>query len=73
MGKKNGFGTQTWKDGTVYSGEWQNDQFHGFGYHKRSGKDAYSFVGSWKENLCDGYGELKWNGNRYEGMFSDAK
>jgi YD repeat-containing protein len=55
-GKRHGKGTYTWKDGTTYEGEYDNNKKHGmgtmtFGENKKGGRDDQGTVvkGYWKE------------------------
>jgi hypothetical protein len=39
-------GEMTWKDGSTYEGEWDNDMMNGEGTYERKGFRKYT--GSWK-------------------------
>mmetsp|Transcript_18107 Transcript_18107/g.18096 ORF Transcript_18107/g.18096 Transcript_18107/m.18096 type:complete len:403 (+) Transcript_18107:936-2144(+) len=66
--KKNGFGVLHSKTQNLsYTGEWQDNQFHGEGILKTV--DA-KYTGSWKNNQQHGYGELIYNDGRiFKGNF----
>jgi len=60
--KKEGIGYFKWKDGTIYEGEFYNDQMNGFGIitYKNNNK----FAGQFKNGLINGYGEFSWGNNK---------
>lgn len=51
-GKKCGFGTQKWSDGSSYSGYWSNDMMSGSGklIVKRGGENLYQYEGNFVNN-----------------------
>ena len=46
-GCKNGHGTYTWEDGSIYVGEWKDSQLNGQGTY--TGKDGSVKIGVWKD------------------------
>jgi hypothetical protein len=50
-----GQGIGVFWDGSVYTGEWCNNQMHGYGKFQ-SDDGTYYYEGSFRENLKDGYG-----------------
>jgi hypothetical protein len=44
----------SWVDGTIYNGEWKNNQMHGVGYLR--GGDGSFFQGDFRENKKHGEG-----------------
>ena len=71
MGKQNGHGTVTSKDGK-YVGEWRDGLKNGQGtltYH-----DGEKYLGEHKSGEFHGQGTYTWtNGQKYEGEFKDGK
>lgn len=58
-GARNGVGRYYYPDGSVYNGEWLNNQKHGNGtYSNRTGE---IYKGMWKQNMRQGEGELRLN------------
>ena len=72
-GRKEGFGTLTYKDGTVvYKGTYVKDQWHGVG----EWQDLYGtwYKGDFENGRRTGNGEVQLsNGNFYKGMFENGK
>jgi len=68
-GKPWGRGTMTYKNGEVYSGDWERGLRHGRGrlkYPVEDDKDYYD--GAWKDDEQTGRGTVVWrSGDRYEG------
>lgn len=70
-GKKS-FGKYSWPDGSVYNGEFDDDQFHGFGEYnwERSG---IKYEGYWNHGVFEGKGKMWYeDGSTYEGYFKDG-
>lgn len=63
-GRRCGFGIQSWSDGAVYTGEWENDLPHGKGQMKYN-VDGKTYIGSFKRGRCDGFGVGTSNKNTY--------
>ena len=66
------FGRYTFqKSGDVYIGEFQDDQYHGYGTFVQKGNDdfkGYSYTGYFSEGMRDGFGVYTYpNGSRYVG------
>ena len=69
-GKKQGFGTQKWSDGSSYSGNWSMNMMSGQGklIIKKRDKILYDYDGNFVENKKEGYGEISYNdGKTYKG------
>jgi hypothetical protein len=65
---KDGAGNYVWKDGTVYSGSYQNGLMHGWG--RLAKPDGEWHEGYWKEGLAEGMGTHEWpNGGGYKGQW----
>ena len=63
--------TKEFSDGSQYSGEWRNYQFHGQGSFVFSNGDSY--VGSWKEGKKHGQGTFQFqNGDIYRGDWKEG-
>jgi hypothetical protein len=73
QGKRTGFGYCDWKSGSVYIGQFKNDQICGKGKFIWSNGDVYE--GDFDENgNKSGYGEFRWkSGNKYEGGWELSK
>jgi hypothetical protein len=54
-GKKNGYGTFVYPDGSKYVGNWVNDEKQGFGTYYYVNGDIYE--GDWYENKRHGQGK----------------
>ena len=52
MGKKVGKGHFTWKDGSEFVGELNDNNLHGHGVY--TWEDGRKYVGEWKFNKMDG-------------------
>lgn len=50
-GKKNGFGRMTYRDGTVYEGEFKDNAIDGKGKYTTK---AHQWEGTWKEGYLEG-------------------
>jgi hypothetical protein len=53
-GKKDGKGTQTYPDGSIYEGDWRNDIRYGFGV--MYSVDGNHYAGYWKDDKRDSTG-----------------
>eukprot|EP01126_Amoeba_proteus_P038904 TRINITY_DN4077_c0_g1_i6.p1 TRINITY_DN4077_c0_g1~~TRINITY_DN4077_c0_g1_i6.p1 ORF type:complete len:230 (+),score=52.29 TRINITY_DN4077_c0_g1_i6:188-877(+) len=66
---KQGHGVCTYADGSMYQGEWMNNNWEGEG--KFIDKDGNSFSGTWYGGLMDGRMEITWhNGASFVGLCS---
>lgn len=66
--KRHGFGSYTWKDGSVYYGNWEYDKMRGYGKMTYANGDVYE--GNWTDNKAEGYGELtQKQGTVYKGTW----
>lgn len=54
-GQRNGHGTFTYPDGSVYEGAWVEGQREGHGVYNYANGDTY--IGSWKADRRHGQGE----------------
>uniref|UniRef100_A0A6C0K1G5 Ubiquitin-like domain-containing protein n=1 Tax=viral metagenome TaxID=1070528 RepID=A0A6C0K1G5_9ZZZZ len=71
-GKRHGKGTMTYLDGSIYKGEWENDQRHGKG--KLIYANGESYEGEWKDDKRDGKGKMTFpSRGSYEGDWKDNK
>jgi hypothetical protein len=71
-GKKDGRGTQTWVDGSLYEGYWKNDKANGCGRLIHADGDVYN--GHWKDDKAHGFGIYHHtDGARYEGQWQEDK
>lgn len=69
-GEKFGFGIQTWKDGAVYKGIFQNNRANGLGLFIHADGDKYK--GEFISDRASGYGiYTHLNGASYEGYWHD--
>jgi len=67
-GEREGHGTQCWKDGHVYTGEFKHDQREGKG-RMTSANGTYD--GHWEANCRHGKGCITWpNCIKYDGEWS---
>ena len=68
-----GYGTYYYPDGSVYRGEWKNNQHDGNGVFEFANGTRYE--GTWKNHLMQGHGEYtdhlqrKWRGEFRRGLF----
>jgi len=69
LGKEQGFGCSVGAiPGTLYEGEWKNNQRHGVGRFVWNNNDRY--VGEWCQDYKHGHGIMLWtNGDRYDGFW----
>jgi len=69
-GKKEGYGTIIYNNGTKYEGYFKNDKHDGFG--KLIQLDGEMFVGEWKEGKINGNGIRQHiNGDKYIGNYTN--
>jgi hypothetical protein len=54
LGRKKGFGVQTWKNGDIYKGFFDNNQANGLGIFHHNNGDIY--FGSFLGNIVNGFG-----------------
>ena len=67
----NGTGTFHYENGTVYEGEWKNNERHGKGTCTWS--DGTKYEGEWQNDKENGQGKCIWaNGDRYDGKWSNS-
>lgn len=82
--RREGIGKFVFKDGSYYTGEWENDKMHGKGEFKSmeavkiSGdltpnRKGVIYKGEWVEGKIQGKGTLKDVGIYYEGNFVDGR
>ena len=75
--KRNGIGTLTYADGSVYVGEFQDGEINGKGnitFPKGKKTQIKSYDGYWKNGKYNGWGTMIWyNGSRYEGQWLEQK
>jgi hypothetical protein len=65
-GKKHGYGSYTFPDGTKYQGMWVNDKTHEYGSYQLANGSKYE--GEWRNDKREGHGCLTYpSGNKYEG------
>ena len=82
-GRRWGKGTYTYANGDQYIGEFDNDQWHGFGVHTKAAYkdpktgeqiDGWRYEGTFQEGSKHGEGLLlTGDGGSYEGEFADDK
>lgn len=76
---RDGYGVQTYTDGSVYEGDFKKNKFHGNGKLTKSNGDWYlgmikSKTGEWKNNLMDGYGQLyQKTSSAYQGNWKNSQ
>ena len=73
MGKwfKKGKGVETWPNGYVYEGQFNDSKWHGKGTLKFP--DGSSYTGEWKNNKMHGKGIFKWSdGKVIEGTWKEG-
>ena len=63
-GKRNGTGTQRFKDGSVYVGEWKDDRRNGDGSYT-TGDQQWTYDGAWANDKRAGQGRLSANDGSY--------
>lgn len=70
-GLKQGQGIYTWRDGTIYKGQWSKDLEHGYGEKMFANGDTYR--GGWENGIFAGQGVYRWaDGASYEGQWQDG-
>ena len=70
--KKNGPGTETYKDGSSYVGVFKDGERNGQGTYTYSDGDKYE--GEWKDGKYDGQGTETWSsGWKYVGEWREGK
>merc|ERR1712061_137783 len=71
MGKMNGSGLFTWKDGRVYEGEYKEDKKDGHGVFKWL--DGSHYAGQWRDGKQHGMGTTtKTSGEKRSGEWEDG-
>ena len=58
-GSKKGKGIETWPNGYIYEGQFNDSKWHGKGTLKFP--DGSSYTGEWKNNKMHGKGIFKWS------------
>lgn len=67
-----GYGEKTYRDGSIYKGQFKNGYRDGYGSMKFANGDSYE--GDWKNAERDGYGTYKWpDGSYYQGDWKNGK
>lgn len=67
---RHGKGVHTWKDGSVYEGDWKHDRANGQGKFTHSDGSVYS--GGWRDDKAEGFGVFHCeNGSEYRGQWKD--
>ena len=67
----NGYGTETYSDGSKYVGEWSRTQYLEGTY---TYADGSTYVGEWKDGKGHGQGTSTWaSGNKYVGEWKDGE
>lgn len=65
-GLQEGFGLETWEDGSVFEGEYAQGMKNGQGIFKW--KDGSSYKGDFRDDEIEGFGVYEWaDGRKYEG------
>lgn len=65
-GKANGGGTGIWSSGSMYRGNWKDNNRHGQGTFEWA--DGVKYIGTYKDDKRHGEGTYSWpSGERYEG------
>ena len=66
------YGSYTWADGAIYTGEWEEEQVNGQGTF--TWPDGRKYVGEWKGGRRNGRGTITWaDGRKYVGEWKDDK
>jgi len=69
---RSGFGMHLSPDGTMYMGNWENDQMNGSGRVQFSSGAVYE--GEFANNCFHGKGQYTWpNGSHFDGTFVDNR
>jgi len=69
---RQGKGTHTTTEGSIFEGEWSNDKMNGIG--KLSHPSGGCYVGDFVNNQFQGHGQYTWpNGSSYEGDFVENR
>jgi len=69
---RSGFGVHLSSDGTIYMGNWENDQMNGSGRIQFSSGAIYQ--GELVNNCFQGRGQYTWpNGSHFDGTFVDNR
>ncbi|MFN8769765.1 MAG: MORN repeat-containing protein [Neisseriaceae bacterium] len=64
--------SKTYKNGSTYAGEWQDNKLHGYGTFTFS--DGNTYVGEFKDNKLHGHGKCTYtSGTKYVGEFKDNR
>jgi hypothetical protein len=69
-----GLGTMTWSNGTIYTGEWRDNQRNGPGTLRvfEDGVFTKEYIGNWENDKKNGSGTMKWSdGDSYTGEWRD--
>jgi hypothetical protein len=66
------FGTRTYSQGDIYTGEFRNDKRNGQGINTWT--QGFKYVGGWKDGWQSGQGTMTWpDGSKYVGQYIDGK
>eukprot|EP01088_Endostelium_zonatum_P014244 TRINITY_DN3039_c0_g1_i1.p1 TRINITY_DN3039_c0_g1~~TRINITY_DN3039_c0_g1_i1.p1 ORF type:complete len:311 (+),score=76.24 TRINITY_DN3039_c0_g1_i1:321-1253(+) len=69
-GKKHGYGVYTYADGSIYQGDFFNDNFHGRGRYTYA--DGEMYEGDFVNDVFHGHGEYLFSaGDRYKGAYEN--
>ena len=67
--KKIEFGILKWNDGDLYKGNFENDNYKGYGQYFTESTGS-NYKGEFLNNQINGYGEEEWkNGSKFEGEY----
>ena len=65
-------GKYQWSDGSVYSGDWEDNKIVGYGIY--TWIDGRKYEGNWENNFMHGKGKYSWqDGRNYEGNYHQDK
>lgn len=72
LNMRNGYGVMTWPDGTVFEGEWLNDERHS---GKQVMTDQNIYEGQFQNDKPHGIGKITYTREQiiFEGLFQDGK
>jgi len=71
-GIMSGYGVITWRNGSTYMGDWEDNKKHGWGIFRSM--DGTEYVGSFREGVRSGWGIMSnANGDEYIGEWKNGK